>query len=66
MQIDEMCKKLTDLMEKGNISRTELSRIAGVSPAFITSLLSGYKIPSIQVLKRIADYFNVTVDYLIN
>ena len=58
-------KKLKSLMELRGTKKKELAEVAGVSPAFVTYILNGYKIPSVPVLKRIADYFNVSVDELI-
>ena len=57
--------KLKELIEKRNVSQAKLAEIAGVSQAFISNVLKGYKTPSVAVLKRIADYFDVTVDCLL-
>lgn len=61
-----MNEQLKVLMDKEGVNQAELSEIAGVSQAFISYMLKGYKTPSLPVLKRIADYFDVTVDELIN
>lgn len=61
-----MSNKIKELMEKNGMKQTELAEIAGVSQAFMSIIIRGYKTPSVAVLKRIADYFGVTVDYLLN
>lgn len=61
-----MGKKLKALVEQKNISQVQLAEVAGVSQAFMSYVLNGYKTPSVQVLKRIADFLDVTVDDLID
>lgn len=60
-----MHEKIKALMEEKGCSQVELSEIAGVTQAFVSQMLNGYKTPSVAVLKRIADYFGVTVDELL-
>ena len=64
--VEELNQKIKELIEKNEITQAKLADIAGVSPAFISGVIKGYKIPSVAVLKRIADYFNLTVDDLID
>lgn len=61
-----MNKKIKELIEKNNVSQAALAEIAGVSQAFISRVLKGYKTPSIAVLKRIADHFGVSLDELVS
>lgn len=63
MSIGENVKKL---MDKQNVQQKDIAEAAGVSQAFISNMLKGYKIPSVQVLQRIAEYLGVTVDDLIS
>lgn len=58
-------EKLKELMEQRNVNQNELAEVAGVSQAFICNMLKGYKIPSVQVLVRIAKKFEVSVDELL-
>ena len=57
--------RLKELRTTKGIIQGDLGKIVGVK----TSEISGYEIgtrnPSFDVLIRIADYFNVTTDYLI-
>ena len=61
-----MNKKLRQLMEQNNTTQTELAEVAGVSQAFMSYIMKGYKVPSGAVLKRIADYFGVSMDELVD
>lgn len=61
-----MNEKIKRLVEERGLTQNELAEIAGTSRPFITNLLNGYKMPSVPVLKRIADYFGVSVDDLID
>ena len=61
-----MNKKIKQLMEQNHTTQTELAEVAGVSQAFMYYVMKGYKIPSVAVLKRIADYFGVSMDELVN
>lgn len=57
--------KIKSLRTKGKITQEDLGKIAGVS----TSMIGMYEInarkPSFDVLERIADYFKVSLDYLL-
>lgn len=55
-------KRLKELMQQHNVNQAELADVAGVSQAFMSYVLSGKKIPSLDVLKRMAALFDVTLD----
>ena len=57
--------KLNKLIEKSEISKSELARILGVDPAQITRILKGAQYPSYDLLVGIADFFEVSTDYLL-
>lgn len=61
-----MKDKLKTLMEEKNVLQEELATAVGVSQTFISYILNGFKTPSLDVAKRIADYLGVTVDELID
>lgn len=65
-EAEKVNKKIKELIEKNNVSQATLAEIAGVSQAFISCVLKGYKTPSVAVLKRIADYFGVSLDELVS
>jgi transcriptional regulator with XRE-family HTH domain len=57
--------RLKELREENNISRSDLAEILGVSTQTIANYENGHREPNFDILLKIADYFNVTVDYLI-
>ena len=58
-------EKLQRLMDSMDVKQTQLAEIAGVSQAFMSNMLKGYKTPSVAVLKRISDYFHISIDDLV-
>ena len=58
-------KKLKHLLIDKEVSQIELAEACGVSQAFISYVIKGYKAPSVAVLKRMADYLKISVDELI-
>lgn len=61
-----MNEKIKAAMEKNNVTQAELAENIGVSQAFVSYMLGGYKTPSVAILKSIADYLGVTMDELVN
>ncbi|MFG1523476.1 helix-turn-helix transcriptional regulator [Halobacteriovorax sp. RZ-3] len=55
---------LRSLIEKHNISLTKLSKLTDVPQSNISGWLEGTN-PNLKQLKQVANYFDVTVDYLI-
>lgn len=47
------------------LSQKALGDIIGLSDAAVTMLEKGRRMPSIEVLVAIADYFSVSLDYLV-
>lgn len=60
-----MNEKLKAVLETKNISQVELADNIGVSQAFVSYMIKGYKQPSVTLLKRMAEYLGVTADELI-
>ncbi len=58
-------ERLKSIMKEKGIKKGELARAIGVSGAFVTYILSGFKTPSVPVLKRMADFLGVSADELI-
>lgn len=51
--------------EKANISKSEFSRLIGVSPAYVTKLENGSKSnPSLEILIKISNVLDITLDEL--
>lgn len=50
---------------KAEVSRKELSERTGISTSTIESIEIGRREPGIKTLIALADYFNVSIDYLV-
>lgn len=58
-------ERFTSLMEDNGDSVTEAARIIGVAPEAVSTWLRGRIVPSIDYFAKIADVYNVSVDYLL-
>lgn len=57
--------RLKSLRESKGISQKELAEGIGVSDVMVSMYEQGKKNPSLDTITKIADYFNVSVDYLL-
>lgn len=57
-------KRLKDLRTQNNLTQTELAKALGLSFSAISMYERGERKPDFETLETIADYFNVTMDYL--
>ncbi|MCL2774047.1 MAG: helix-turn-helix domain-containing protein [Oscillospiraceae bacterium] len=62
----DILPKLFSLMEQKNINASTLSKEIGISSGLISQWKKGFQKPSLDVVTKIADYFNVSVDYLLS
>lgn len=60
-----MLPRLKELRNKMNIKQSELAEILNLNTSTISKYESSDTIPSPDVLVKIANYFNVTTDYLL-
>lgn len=58
-------KRLKVLMIVNDTSNTELGEYLSMSKAAISNYLSCAHSPSLEVVCKIADYFNVSIDFLL-
>lgn len=58
-------ERLSKFMKDDDISAYKLAKILGVSNQCVLNWLDEVNEPKISYLKKIADYFNVTTDYLL-
>ena len=58
-------KRIRMLREQMKLSQFELAKLLGISQASLCRYETGEREPSIQMLKRIAEELDCTVDYLI-
>lgn len=63
--IEVLTQNIIDLCAKENISVNRMLKECGLSKNVIDNLKKGYE-PRLAKIVIIADYFGVTVDYLIN
>ena len=57
--------RLVALRKKHNLTQTEFSKLLNVSQAAVGNWELGKREPDLETLSRIADYFHVSVDYLL-
>lgn len=58
-------QRLKDLRQGEKISQAELASALNISNRTISMYEQGNSEPNVEILSKIADYFNVTADYLI-
>lgn len=64
--MDNLKEKIKHYREKKNISKSELSRKIGVSPAYITKLENGDKTnPSLEILAKLSTTLDIPLDELL-
>ena len=54
-----------DLMKERNVIPVKISKETGISSGLISDYRSGRSVPATENLIKIADFFNVTTDYLL-
>nr|WP_242844893.1 helix-turn-helix transcriptional regulator [Clostridium botulinum] len=58
-------ERLRIVLEEKDIQGKELAKILNVEPPTVSNWLNGNRFPKDDMLIQIADYFNVSVDYLL-
>lgn len=58
--------RIFDLLKKNSMTQADLSRATGISTGLISQWKKRMQSPSVDKLKIIADYFGVSVDYLLS
>ena len=61
----EIIKRIVNLMDSKGISAHKLEVSAGLSISSIQAWKNGKAKPSVEAIKKIAEYFNVSTDYLL-
>lgn len=57
---------LSELMGRKGIMQNEMAEVCNVSQIFISYVINGHKVPSVEVLKKMADRLGTTIDALIS
>jgi transcriptional regulator with XRE-family HTH domain len=58
--------KIKELRRKRNMSQTDLGNLAGVHYSHIGKYENNQQVPSTETLKKIANVFEVPIDYLLD
>ena len=58
-------KKILELRKQNNVTQEELAAQLGVTAAAVSKWENSYTIPDIMMLCALADYFDVSTDYLL-
>ena len=61
-----MCDILTGLRESRNMSQMEMARRSGISQSTISALEKGTRQPSMEMLDKLAEFFNVPKSTFVN
>lgn len=57
--------RLKILRQQKDINQVDLGRIVGVGKTTISNYETGYSVPDLDTLIKLAEYFQVTTDYLL-
>lgn len=60
-----MYEKIERLLKEQGITAYALGKATGISTSALTDYKKGRSNPSVDTLKKIAEYFGVTVDYFL-
>lgn len=58
-------ERIRGLRVQRNIKQSELGEMVGLSPNAISDIERGYRLTTIEKLVALADYFEVSIDYLV-
>ena len=61
---NKFCEVLKKLRISRGVTQSELAKVLGVSPSTVGMYENGQREPNFEIEEKIADYFNVTLDYL--
>ena len=63
--IEKFSYRLTVLLDENNMTQTQLAKKIGTSNVTICRYLTGERVPRLDVVTKIANVFNVSLDYLL-
>ncbi len=58
-------ERLREVRERSGLRKIEAAQRLGIARSYYTELEAGKYTPSLRLLVRLADLFNVSVDYLL-
>lgn len=57
--------RLKELREERKLNKRELGELLNISASTVSMYENGNRVPRVEVLKSLADFFNVDTDYLL-
>ena len=60
-----MANRIRELREERNMRQSDLARETGIDQRTISNYETGKSAPDCYALVRLADFFNVSIDYLV-
>lgn len=63
--MDGIGARITELRKQANMSQFQLAKVLGIATSTLGMYETGKREPSLKVMNRIADYFDVSTDYLL-
>lgn len=63
---ENMYEKILELLEKNNETSYQVSKKTGISQTAFSNWKAGRSEPNVYNLKKLADYFGVSIEYFIN
>ena len=64
IELPDISARIRVLLNENNMTQNQLAEVVGFSSSLISQWLSGTKLPKIDEIIKIADYFDVSVDYI--
>ena len=61
----DFSQRLKQLRKDKHLTQAQVAQLVGVTPSMISSYETDIRLPSYEVMVRLADVFAVTVDYLL-
>lgn len=62
---DVFCQRLKELRTKNKLTLEQLGKEIGVAKQTVGHWETGYNIPPLEITIALADYFDVSLDYLV-
>lgn len=59
-------KRIRDLREDADLKQEDIAKILGISQRVYSYYETGQRAVPIDILWKLADYYNTTIDYLVN
>ena len=57
--------RLRELRKENKMSQSDLGRLLGVSKVSVSGYENGNRVPSLEILNKIIDFFDVSADFLL-